>query len=155
MVSDELLSTVAEISVTLAALSGVTGVLGERGGAPRGPEATRVLLRDVAILGMVAALLAILPLLFGGAWRALSAAAAVYWGCAFAYSARQLRLRHHPEVAMTWVGSFVTLIGLGLLVWNVLLPGDGSPVRYTAALLCQLGVAGMAFIYAVFVRPSE
>lgn len=148
----QLLPTVAEISVTLATLSGVAGVLGPRSTeASPELEARWVLLRDVAITGFGAALLALLPLLFEKSWRPLSGVAAFFWVAIFLFSTRQLALLHPSNLKYAWIGPLITLLGLTLFIANVVAPGRDSPKRYTAALLCMLTIAGILFIFAVFV----
>jgi hypothetical protein len=156
MSPEKILPTVAEIAVTLATLSGVAGVLARRApGTPQGFDASRVLLRDVAVSGMFAALFALLPLLLEGSWRALSGVAAFVWLGAFAMSARQLRRYEFPDRVQAWAGPLITLLGMILFGWNVVAPDAASPVRYTAGVLCQLGIAGFAFIHVVFTSSSE
>ena len=60
MLQQELLQTLAEIAVTIAALSAVAGVV--RHEALSGVAAG--LLRDVAVIGMLVALFSFLPLIF-------------------------------------------------------------------------------------------
>jgi hypothetical protein len=144
---EELLPTIAEIAVTLATLSGVAGVIGPR---QSGSEPSRILLRDVAVIGLVAALFSLLPLLLEDRWRLLSILAGLVWLTGFLHSARQMQFYRGAERRVVWTGPLVTLVGLTLFGWNALFPDADSPLRYTGGVLCQLGIAGLAFVYVVF-----
>ena len=152
---EELLPIFADISVTLAALSGVAGVIGTVGDARDVDlRARRVLLRDVAINGLVAALLSLVPLLFEDAWRVASAAAALFWLGIFLVSSRQIRLLER-RLRRVWIAPVITALGLALFAWNVVAPDAASPMRYAAGVLCLLGIAGLCFVFAVFVSAPD
>ena len=153
---NELLPIVAQISVTLAALSGVAGVI-----APASSESIedqefrRPLLRDVAINGLFAMMLSLLPFLLEDNWRLFSTLAAIIWATGFFFVARELRLMEPARLKRTWIGPLITLVGLTLFIWNVVAPDAGSPTRYAAAVLCLLAIASLNFIFAVFVRTLD
>jgi hypothetical protein len=154
---EQLLSTISQVAITLAALSGVAGVLGTRTGGSPLDEATRVLLRDVAAIGLVATLLSLLPPLFertpaeGFVWRLLSGLAAAYWVLALRHAVpRLVGLLSRRRSNFFLTGPAATLVGLFLFSWNVIAPDSASPNRYVGALLCLLCVAGTNFIIAVF-----
>lgn len=65
MEHEDLLLTLSEIAVTLAALSGVAGILGARSGETRIAAVEILLLRNVAFIGMVVAAFADVPRLSG------------------------------------------------------------------------------------------
>ena len=145
------------MGVTLAALSGVAGVLGTVGRDSPPSETRRILLRDVAGLGMAAALFAVLPLLLGAeadpegpVWRLLSAAIGVGWVVLFLRVVPKLARLNPARSNIVWVGPAATLIGLTLFSWNVVVPDSFSPNRYAGGLVCLLVVSGVAFLIAVF-----
>jgi hypothetical protein len=163
----EVLLTLAQVGVTLAALSGVAGIIeSRRTDLPQHAISIR-LLRDVALLGMLAALFAILPPVFvqdaamngTGVWRSLSAIGAIVWVAgygAFLYDA----LKAVRAGSFSWLdilfGLVPTLFGLGLLGSNVFDPSAASPQRYMLAMICVLAIAGLNFLAGAFgfrVRP--
>ena len=154
----DLLLTLAEMGVTLAALSAVAGVIGPRRADGR-PGLSIRLLRDVAILGMQAGFFAVLPLIFLGngpaVWRWCSAAALVLWVALYATFLRDA-LGPVREGAYSLVefgsGLAITLLGFGLLASNVFWPSGASTRRYVLALVCMLVLAGGAFVLGAFVR---
>jgi len=161
----DLLLTLAQIGVTLAALSTVASVFSPRGvESPRDRLSVR-LLRDVATVGMLAAFLSLLPLALdeGSAmvWRWSSAAAAVSWLALFAAFARSggplLRAsRPHPKFALVpmVLGPLTTLLGMVLLTYNVIAPSTASPQRYALAVMGMLVIAAMNFLSGAFaLRP--
>ena len=154
---EQVLVTVAEVAVTLSALSGIAGVLGPRVGDSAFDQRTRILLRDVAGVGLVAALLALLPLLFDSAsqaeslkWRIFSGIAAVFWVVAFMQAVPRLTRLAPFQSAVRWVGPAATLVGMLLFSWNVLSPDSASPNRYAGGLIGLLVVSGSNFVLAVF-----
>jgi hypothetical protein len=153
----EVLTSLAEVAVTLAALSGVAGVLGTVDPDSPSDEMRRILLRDVALLGLVAALFAMLPLLLGAeadaeglVWRLLSAALGAGWVVLFLRVVPKLARLNQARSKVFWVGPAATLVGLSLFSWNVVVPDSFSPNRYAGGLVCLLVVSGGAFLIAVF-----
>ena len=159
-----LLTTVTQVAVTLATLSGVAGVLGPRSGSAL-DEATRVLLRDVAGVGLGVALFSFLPLVFVQAtsddeltWRIFSGIAATYWittAVLAARTMRSLRLMEQGTSKLVLLAPASTLVGVTLYAWNVLAPSSMSVSRYLGALTCHVAVAGILFVVAVFGRRGQ
>jgi len=165
----EVLLTLAEVGATLAALSAVAGVIeSSRNDAQQNPISTR-LLRDVAVLGMSAALFAILPPIFDhgtvpnkiGTLRYCSTVALILWVSGYVAFVRQA-LKAVRAAAFSrldiLVGFVITLFGLGLLASNVVKPSAASFWRYPLAIVCALVLAGLNFLAGVFgfiVRPPD
>jgi hypothetical protein len=161
----DLLLTLAQIGITLAALSGLAGIVGARRvESPREQLSIR-LLRDVATVGMMATLFALLPLALddGSAtvWRWSSAAAAVSWIALLAEFARSggaLIRASEPvwKVAWPWLaGPLITLFGTALLTYNAIAPSVSSPQRYALAVLCMLVIAALNFLAGAFAVTSR
>ena len=163
----EVLLTLAEVGATLAALSAVAGVIeSRRDDAQQNFISTR-LLRDVAVLGMSAALFAILPPIFDhntvpseiGTLRYCSGAGLILWVCGYVMFLREARKAVRAAAFSrldTLVGFVITLFGFGLLASNVINPSAASLWRYPLAIVCSLVLAGLNFLAGVFgfiVRP--
>jgi len=158
MQQEDLLMTLAEVAVTLAALSGVAGVLGGRS-----PGLGRaLLLRNVALIGMGTGLFAVLPLLFRGTdvpassvWRGCSALAGLVWFIAFLVHYPSLKRGLIPVDWAFWLSLAISINGIGALGWNVASAGPLSSQRYVAALLLWLSIAGLNFVVSVFSARGE
>jgi hypothetical protein len=161
---EDVLLTLGEIAVTLAALSGVAGVLGTRSGQTQLSDFEILLLRNVALIGLAVAAFALLPLTYRGstigafqALRACSALAACSWLGGYAATCRRVFTALRSRELS--VGTFVLGLGLNatavlLLAWNVVAPDPGSPRRYVMALMSVLAIAGINFIVTVL-RPRS
>jgi hypothetical protein len=122
-----------------------------------------LLLRNVALIGMVVAAFAILPLAFRGsaisnpsAFRLCSALAMCSWlGAETLFFRRGLVALRSREISASefWLGFALNATAVTLFAWNALLPNPTSPNRYVLALMCVLAVAGINFIVAVL-RPK-
>lgn len=166
MDSHELLLTLAEVAVTLAALSAVAGVIESRRAEAQHSRISIRLLRDVAVLGMLAALFAVVPLVFDRdpnnspqVWRWCSAAALAIWIANYVSFFREA-VRAVRTETFSWsgilLGLAITFLGFGLLAYNVLVPSDAAPQRYTLAIVCLLVLAGLDFLAGAFVsRPHR
>lgn len=163
MEHEDVLLTLGEIAVTLAALSGVAGVLGARSGQSQLSGFESLLLRNVALIGMAVAAFALVPLAFRGstigassALRVCSALAACSWLGGYVFSFRRaLAAQRSGELS---VGAFALgfvfhVTAVTLLAWNVVAPDPGSPRRYVLALMCALAIAGINFMVTVL-RPK-
>jgi len=160
---ENLLLTLAQIAVTLAALSGVAGMLGARSGGTRIAAFELLLLRNVALIGMTVAVFATLPVTFQGseirpfaAWRLCSGLASSCWlvgyGLFFRRAVTPLRSGEFaPRVFL--LGLAFNVAGVVLLAWNVVAPSPSSAQRYVLALMCALALAGINFVITVL-RPS-
>jgi hypothetical protein len=161
---EDVLLTLGEISVTLAALSGVAGVLGSRSGQTRLSDFEVLLLRNVALIGMAVAAFALLPLAYRGSTigglsplRVCSALAACCWLGGYALSFRRVlaALRSRElSVGTFGLGLVFHAIALLLLAWNVVAPAPGSPRHYVLALMSVLAIAGINFVVTVL-RPRS
>lgn len=163
MQHEDVLLTLGEIAVTLAALSGVAGVLAARSGQTQLSVFKVLLLRNVALIGMVVAAFAILPLTFRGsaisnpsAFRLCSALAMCSWlGGEALFFRRGLAGLRSREISAGefWLGFALNATAVTLFAWNAFVPNPTSPHRYVLALMCVLAVAGINFIAAVL-RPK-
>jgi len=160
---EDLLLTLAQIAVTLTALSGVAGILRPRSGEARMTPIEILLLRNVALIGLVVAAFALLPLTFRGSafshlaiWRACSALAVACWIAAYGIFLRQALapLRSGGfSVQVFSLGLAFNVIGIALLAWNLVSPDSASAQRYALGLLCALALAGINFIVTAL-RPG-
>lgn len=159
MDSYDLLMTLAEIGVTIASLSAVAGVIESARGESQAHPMTIRLFRDVALLGMLAALFAVVPMVVeptpsrgGEPWRWCSSVGAAVWAILYAAFVREVL----PAVRKDrlWVpflfGLSITLLGLGSLVYNAILPSTSASQLYTIAVVCLLALAGFDFLIAAF-----
>jgi hypothetical protein len=160
---EDLLLTLAEIAITLAALSGVAGILGARPGDTQISTFERLLLRNVALIGMVVTGFSLVPLTFRGSgvadvtvWRLCSALALACWLAGYALFLRRagapLRSGAFPLRVFS-LGLALNLAGVVLLGWNVLAPGADAARRYALALMCALALAGINFVITAL-RPG-
>jgi hypothetical protein len=162
MEHEDLLLTLSEIAVTLAALSGVAGIIGARSREGRIAEFEILLLRNVALIGMVVAAFALLPPVFRGSgasgatvWRLCSALALAWWLGAYGLFLRQAAtpLRSGEFSAGTFsLGLALNVTGAILLGWNALWSSSRSPQRYVLALMCALALAVVNFVITAL-RP--
>ena len=150
----DLLELLAQLAVTIAALSAVAG-------ATRSPAQdtlnSSLLLRDVALVGLAVALYSFVPLLMFEAGlaipfvlKACSAVAAVSWIVGYLLYIRRIRKQPHLFTGMFMLGLVDTLAGIGLFVSGLFMPNG---VSYLSALLCWLAIASLNFISAIF-SPS-
>lgn len=164
MEHEDVLLTLGEIAVTLAALSGVAGVLGTRSGQTQLSVFEILLLRNVALIGMGVAAFALLPVALQGwtpggssALRLCSALAAGAWLGGYALSFRRvLAALRSRELSLGpfALGLAFNATSVALLAWNVVAPDPGSSRRYVLALMCALAIAGVNFIVTVL-RPRS
>jgi hypothetical protein len=160
---EDVLLTLGEIAVTLAALSGVAGILAARSGQTQLSAFKILLLRNVALIGMVVAAFALLPLTFResaisipSALRLCSALATCCWLGGEALFFRRGRMAVRSREMSTGefgLGFALNTTAVTLFAWNVLAPAPSSAQRYVLALMCALAVAGINFIVAVL-RPK-
>ena len=163
MQHEDVLLTLGEIAVTLAALSGVAGVLAARSGETHLSAFKILLLRNVALIGMAVAAFALLPLTFRGspisnpsALRLCSAFATCCWigGQALFFRRGHMAVRSREmSTGQFGLGFALNATAVTLFAWNVLAPTPSSPQRYVLALMCALAIAGINFIVAVL-RPK-
>ena len=153
---ESLLHTIAEVSAAFVGFSLVAGVLG--GGASATDRHRYFSIRDVAEIGLVCLAGALLPSALHAVslapetvWRLSSVVLSLAWLIGASLGLRRfLRSEASEQIpAMLRVGPILTLIGNGLLWWNVFVPA-GASGRYVFALLAYLAVAGISFIAAVF-----
>ena len=158
MNTPELLLTLAQIGVTLAGLSGIAGAI-QLGQAARSTNLSDRLLPAVATAAMPAALFAVVPVgLLGGedaaVWRLCSIGALMIWaviyGSYIPLLIRMVRRAQRFEWINPLVGFLLTVLGMGLLAYNVIAPSIASPRRYAMADICLLVIAGVNFFAYVF-----
>jgi len=151
MLEQELLLTLAEISVTIAALSAVAGVVKQQALS----VVSAGLLRDVAVIGMLVALFAFLPLVFWDdasiiAFRLCAIGAMVTWLGGYVLYLRGV-LRDRSQITSTfWIGMVITVFGIVLLGYCVFSDGQDGITYYLLALLAWLAIAGLNFVASVF-----
>ena len=155
MLHQELLLTLAEISVTIAALSAVAGVVQQQALS----SVSSGLLRDVAVIGMMVALFALLPLVFWTnesliAFRTCAAAAALTWLCGYVIYLRGALKDKTQITTAFWIGMVITLFGICLLVTCMFSEGEAAITTYLLALLTWLAIAGLNFVSSVFSEPG-
>ena len=155
MLYEELLMSLAEIAVTIAALSAVAGAIGKQ--KEGGPHSRLKLLRDVALIGLSVALFAILPLLAQEAgaekyliWRWFSGLPVLVWISAYLiYTVKLIKDKARINWVF-WLGFVLLLVGNGLFITNAIIVKEPSPVLYLGGLISFLSVACLNFIEAVF-----
>lgn len=155
----DVLLTLGQIAVTLAALSGVAGVLAARPGQTDLSAFKIVLLRNVALIGMIVTVFSILPLAFHGpmisstaAYRLCSILALFcgLGGYAFFLPQGRTALRSGEISASAFaLGFALNAVAVVLFAWNAIAPTLSSPQRYVLGLMCALSIAGINFIVAV------
>jgi hypothetical protein len=156
---EDVLLTLGEIAVTLAALSGVAGILAARPGDTQLSAFKILLLRNVALIGMIVAALALLPLTFRGsaisslsALRICSTLAMCCWlgGEALFFPRGRAAVRSGEISASAFgLGFALNAVAILLFAYNVLAPTPSSPRRYVLGLMCALAIAGINFLVAV------
>ena len=164
MEHEDVLLTLGQIAVTLAALSGVAGVLAARPGQTELSAFKIVLLRNVALIGMVVTVFALLPLTFRGpgisstsAFRLCSVLALFcgLGGYAFFLPRGREALRSGEISAIAFgLGFALNAAAVVLFAFNVVAPTLSSSQRYVLGLMCALAIAGINFIVAVL-TPKE
>lgn len=151
MLQQDLLLTLAEVSVTIAALSAVAGVV-------RNETLSVVsfgLLRDVAVIGMLVALFAFIPLIFWNedtviAFRLSAVGAATTWLVGYAVYLGGV-FKDKSQITKTfWVGMAITLLGLFELVLCALSEERAAITFYLIAMIAWLAIAGLNFLASVF-----
>ncbi len=151
MLQQELLLTLAEISVTVAALSAVAGVV--RHEALSGVSSG--LLRDVAVIGMFVALFALLPLIFWNeasmfSFRICAAGAAFTWLVGYVQYLRGALTDPERVTPAFWIGMLITVLGLALLGFCFFCEDEHTVSSYLLAMLAWLAIAGLNFVTSVF-----
>ena len=143
--------TLAEIAVTIAALSAVAGVVTRESMSVTASG----LLRDVALIGMLVALFAVLPLALVdfGAARVITRSAlvaAVSWLVGYVAYLNGVRKDRSQISTAFWLGLVITVVGEALLVTAAMnLLGLGA-TWYVLGLIAFLSIAGLNFIASVF-----
>ena len=146
----ELLELLAQLAVTIAALSAVAGATQQSGTTPE----ANYLLRDVALVGLTVALYAILPLLMleGGmalelTLKVCGSLAGLCWLTGYCFYLRRIWGESEKFTTAFFVSLVVTILGLVLFASSIF---DPRGVLYVSGLVCLLAIAGMNFISAVF-----
>ena len=129
----------------MAALSGVAGVLAARPGQTELSAFKIVLLRNVALIGMIVTVFALLPLTFQGSEISSSSAIRLcsvlalfcgLGGYAFFLPRGRAALRS-GEISAGWFGLGFALnaAAVVLFAWNAVAPTPSSPQRYVLGLM--------------------
>lgn len=153
MLQQELLQTLAEIAVTIAALSAVAGVVRHEALS----SVSAGLLRDVAIIGMLVALFSVLPLIFWNdetiiAFRLCALGAALMWLLGYCFYLRGVYKDRSQITIVFWIGMAITLLGLGLLFACMRSDDKSNITLYLVGMLSWLAIAGLNFVASVFSR---
>jgi len=156
---EDVLLTLGQIAVTLAALSGVAGVIAARPGQTELSAFKIVLLRNVALIGMIVTVFALLPLTLRGseissatAFRLCSVLALFcgLGGYAFFLPRGRVAMRSGEISASAFgLGFALNAAAVVLFAWNTVAPTLSSPQRYVLGLICALAIAGINFVVAV------
>jgi hypothetical protein len=156
---EDVLLTLGQIAVTLAALSGVAGVLAARPGQTELSAFKMVLLRNVALIGMIVTVFALLPLTFRGpeisstsAFQVCSVLALFCGLGGYIFFLPQGRAAlHFGEISASafGLGFALNAVAMVLFAWNAIAPTLNSPQRFVLELMCALSIAGINFIVAV------
>lgn len=151
----ELLELLAQLAVTIAALSAVAGATQS---SSKTSEAN-YLLRDVALVGLTVALYAILPLLMleselepGLTLQICGFLAGLCWLVGYCLYIRRIWGETEKFTAAFFVSLTVTVLGMAFFTVNVFEPRG---VFYVSGLVCLLAIAGLNFISAVFPPKNE
>ncbi len=153
---EDLLELIAQLAITIAALSAVAG-------ATRGDNIDRenqYLLRDVALIGMAVALYSVVPLLLDEAGvdgdlivTACGSLAALCWFAGYIMYVKRIWGDKAHFNRWFFFGMLVTLSGLAALSYAALF---GNDIAYLAGLVFFLSIAGLNFINGVFnLTPVE
>lgn len=151
MLQQDLLLALSEVSVTIAALSAVAGVV-------KSDALNRIsskLLRDVAIVGLLVALFSLLPLIFWDdssnfAFRLIALSAAITWLLGYIGYLRGV-LRDRSQVTTPfWMGLLITVGGIVLFGMAALSERPYPGTSYLVALLAWLAIGGLNFVVSVF-----
>lgn len=155
----DVLLTLGQIAVTLAALSGVAGVLAARPGQTELSAFKILLLRNVALIGMIVTVFSLLPLAFqgpavtiSGAFRICSVLALLCWLVGNVFFLPRVRTALSAgEISLSALGLAFVLntTAVILFAWNIVVSTTSSPQRYVLGLMCVLSIAGINFIAAV------
>jgi len=157
----DVVALVAEVAATFVGFSLVIGLL-----QPHDPSASRrrQSMRSVAELGLIAAGGAMLALAldtFGlgpdVVWRVASTLAALLWVALHTAASRRFRTTGSQvtKTRFLLLGASLAIIGIGLLVWNAIIPDEYSGARYIAALMLALTVSAFYFLLETFANGSD
>lgn len=151
---EDLLELIAQLAITVAALSAVAG-------ATRGNSVDvehQYLLRDVALIGMAVALYSVIPLLLDEAGVDSDLTITVCGGLAalswtIGYLLYVLRIRNDKQhfTGLFFLGLLLTLGGLGSFFYSAVAEHE---VAYLSGLVFWLAIASLNFINGVFSIPT-
>jgi hypothetical protein len=147
---------VAEVAATFVGFSLVIGLL-----QPHDPSASRrrQSMRSVAELGLIAAGGAMLALAldtFGldpeDVWRAASIVTALLWVALHIVASRRFKTAGSQITRTRFlrIAASLAFIGMGLLLWNAMIPDAYSGSRYIASLMLALTVSAFLFLLETF-----
>lgn len=152
----ELISLVAEVAATFIGFSLAIGLL-----QPDQPSAARRIqsMHSVAELAMIAAGGALLALALDAfqlsselVWRGASTIIFVLWLALHMLAVRRFK-RVGTLIAETrflQIAATIAFVGMGLLLWNAVNPGEHSGAIFTAALILALADSAFLFILSTF-----
>ena len=152
----DLVTLVAEISATFVGFSLVVGLL-----QPNEPTAARrrESMRSVAELGLIAvggAMLALALDSFGMAsdtvWRIASLLVAILWIAFHLVASRRFKAAGSQimKTGILWIPASLAFVGMGILLWNTILPDAHSGPRFIASLILALTVSAFLFLLETF-----
>ena len=157
----DVVALVAEVAATFVGFSLVIGLLQPHDAST---SRRRQSMRSVAELGLIAAAGAMLALAldtFGlgpdEVWRAASVLVALLWVALHMVASRRFRTAGSQITRTRFlrIAASLAFIGIGLLAWNAIIPGDYSGARYIASLMLALTVSAFLFLLETFGDASN
>ena len=90
-------------------------------------------------------------------WRVASTLAALLWVALHTAASRRFRTTGSQvtKTRFLLLGASLAIIGIGLLVWNAIIPDEYSGARYIAALMLALTVSAFYFLLETFANGSD
>jgi len=152
----DLVALVAEVSATFVGFSLVVGLL--QSNEPTAAR-RRESMRSVAELGLIAAGGAMLALAldsFGmvpdAVWRVASLLIAILWISFHMVASRRFKTAGSQitKTGILWIPASLAFVGMGILLWNAILPSGYSGPRYIASLILALTVSAFLFLLETF-----
>ncbi|MEM7019043.1 MAG: hypothetical protein AAF512_17085 [Pseudomonadota bacterium] len=151
----DLLELLAQLAITIAALSAVAGA----NRSSIAPDEQNYLLRDVALIGLAIALYSFLPLLMFEAHIQAEIAlpiaaglATLSWFIGYLLYLRRIWGDQAQFTGMFYLGAVLTIAGLLFFASNLYVV---QSVTYLSGLVCWLAIASLNFISGVFIIRRE
>jgi hypothetical protein len=150
---EDLLELIAQLAITIAALSAVAGASRSNTSTSTNLE-RHFLLRDVALIGMAVALYSVIPLLLDEAgvdsdltMAACGGLAASAWLIGYALYIKRIWGDKTHFTGQFFLGCILTIGGLASFSWAAVFENE---IAYLCGLVCWLVIASFNFINGVF-----